>query len=135
MTDCHARNRAALEPLRAAQYDWDEVALQHAFDKVVIDEAVFHLGHPYGDMMGAERFHDIALAPLKAAWPDIERRDWLIIAGEDDHGADWVGCAGHFVGTFMAPLLDIPPTGHLVHMRFHEFYRFDNGRVTEYQSV
>ena len=135
MTDRHARNRAALEPLRAAQYDWDEVALQHAFDKVVIDEAVFHVCHPYGDMMGAERFHDIALAPLKAAWPDIERRDWLIIAGEDDHGADWVGCAGHFVGTFMAPLLDIPPTGHLVHMRFHEFYRFDNGHVTEYQSV
>ena len=24
----------------------------------------------------------------------------------------------------MAPWLDIPPTGHLVHMRFHEFYKF-----------
>ena len=84
---------------------------------------------------GVAQFYDNALAPLKAAWPDVERRDWLIIAGEDDHGADWVGCAGHFIGTFMAPLLDIPPTGHLVHMRFHEFYRFENGCVTEYQSV
>ena len=135
MNDRHATNRAALAPIRDAQYNWDEFALRHALDTVVVDDAVFHLGHPYGDMQGTEQFHDNALAPLKAAWPDVERRDWLIMAGEDNHGADWVGCAGHFVGTFMTPLLDIPPTGHLVHMRFHEFYRFDNGRVTEYQSV
>ena len=32
MTDRHATNRAALASLRAAQYNWDEVALQHALD-------------------------------------------------------------------------------------------------------
>jgi predicted ester cyclase len=135
MTDRHAQNRAVLSPLRVAQYDWDEAALRQALDEVVAEGAMFHLGHPFGDMQGPAQFHDKALALLRAAWPDIERRDWLIMAGEDDHGADWVGCVGHFFGTFMAPLLDIPPTGHLIHMRFHEFYRFEDGRVTEYQSV
>ena len=72
---------------------------------------------------------------LRAAWPDVERRDWIVMAGTDDHGGDWVGCGGHFMGTFVAPFLDIPPTGHLAHMRFHEFYRFEDGRVVEYQAL
>jgi predicted ester cyclase len=80
-------------------------------------------------MTGPAAFHDGARAVLRAAWPDVERRDWLVMAGTDAHGQDWVGCGGHFIGTFAAPFLDIPPTGHLAHMRFHEFYRFEAGQV------
>jgi hypothetical protein len=39
------------------------------------------------------------------------------------------------MGTFVRPFLDIPPTGHLTHMRFHEFYRFVEGRVVEIQTL
>jgi predicted ester cyclase len=39
------------------------------------------------------------------------------------------------MGTFVRPFLDIPPTGHLAHMRFHEFYRFVDGRVAEVQTL
>ena len=131
----HAANRATLDGLRAAQYDWDEAALRAALDAVVAPDTLFRLAHPFGDMAGPQAFHDNALAVLKAAWPDVERRDWLVMAGSDDHGADWVGCGGHFVGTFIAPFLDIPPTGHLAHMRFHEFYRLQDGKVTEYQAL
>ena len=56
-------------------------------------------------------------------------------AGPDDGGAEWVGCGGHYMGTLAAPWLDIPPTGHLAHMRFHEFYRFEEGRVVEIQAL
>ena len=131
----HAANRAALDGLRAAQHDWDEAALRAALDAVVAPDALFRLAHPFGDMVGPDAFHDGALAVLKAAWPDVERRDWLVMAGSDDGGADWVGCGGHFIGTFTAPFLDIPPTGHLAHMRFHEFYRLEGGKVTEYQAL
>ncbi len=131
----HDINRAAIDVLRAAQYNWDETALLAALDKYVTPDAVFHLAHPFGDMIGPKAFHDNALATLKAAWPDVERRDWIVMAGADEHGGDWVGCGGHFMGTFIAPFLDIPPTGHLAHMRFHEFYRFENGKVIEYQAI
>ena len=131
----HAANRASLDALRAAQYDWDEVALRAALAKVAAPDALFRLAHPFGDMVGPAAFHDGALAVLKAALPDVERRDWLVMSGSDDDGADWVGCGGHFVGTFAAPFLDIPPTGHLAHMRFHEFYRLENGRVTGDQAL
>ncbi|MFC6642720.1 ester cyclase [Sulfitobacter profundi] len=42
---------------------------------------------------------------------------------------------GHYFGTFLSPWLDIPPTGHLTHMRFHEFYRFERGKVVESQAI
>jgi len=135
MSDRHAVNRSRLDVLRAAQYDGDEAAMRAALDKVVAPDALFRLAHPFGDMTGPQGYYDGALATLKAAWPDVERRDWLVMAGSDDAGADWVGCGGHFVGTFTAPFLDIPPTGHLAHMRFHEFYRFTDGKVTEYQAL
>ena len=100
----HAANRASLDALRAAQYDWDEAALRAALAKVAAPDALFRLAHPFGDMVGPAAFHDGALAVLKAAWPDVERRDWLVMSGSDDEGADWVGCGGHFVGTFAALL-------------------------------
>ena len=128
-------NRNCLARLRAAQYDWDEATLLAALEEGAAADAVFRLAFPFGDMHGPRTFHDRALAKLKAAWPDLERRDWIVIAGEDQHGAEWVGCAGHFIGTFTAPFLDIPPTGHLAHMRFHEFYRIEEGRIVEMQAL
>ena len=131
----HADNLARLDGLRAAQYDWDETSLRAVLDGISAPDAVFRLAHPFGDMTGPSAFHDNALAVLKAAWPDVERRDWIVMAGEDENGIEWVGCGGHFVGTFLKPFLEIPPTGHLAHMRFHEFYRFENGRITEMQAL
>ncbi|MEG9862883.1 MAG: ester cyclase [Parvularculales bacterium] len=135
MTNHHDSNAKALAPVQGAQYDWDEGALRAALGKASAEDAVFRLAHPFGEMPGFDAFHDQALAVLKAAWPDLERRDWLIMAGEDEDGEDWIGCGGHFIGTFTAPFLDIPPTGHLTHMRFHEFYRFREGRIAEYQAL
>ena len=135
MTGLHMNNRDILNPIRQAQYNWDEDQLKKALADAVADDAVFRLAFPFGEMTGAEAFHDQALAVLKEAWPDVERRDWLVMAGDDEDGAAWVGCGGHFVGTFTKPFLDIPPTGHLVHMRFHEFYRFEDGKIVEYQAL
>jgi predicted ester cyclase len=135
MTDLHVENRRALDALRAAQYDWDTANIRAVLDRLTTPDTVFRLAHPFGDMTGGEAFHDIALSVLRAAWPDVERRDWIVMAGTDEHGADWVGCGGHYVGTFVSPFLDIPPTGHLAHMRFHEFYRFEAGKIVEFQGL
>jgi predicted ester cyclase len=131
----HADNRDLLKGFLAAQYDWDETGLRAVLDVISAPDAVFRLAHPFGDMNGPSAFHDDALAVLKTAWPDVERRDWIVMAGEDENGIEWVGCGGHFVGTFLNPFLEIPPTGHLAHMRFHEFYRLENGRITEMQAL
>ena len=91
--------------------------------------------HPFGDLTGPDALYDTCYAPLLTSLPDLERRDWIVMAGPDEHGADWVGAGGYYTGTFVAPWLDIPPTGHQVHMRFHEFYRFEAGKVVELQTL
>ena len=131
----HTQNKAALAPLRAAQYTWNVDRVRGALDRLCRDDTQFHLCHPFGDRVGVDAFCKAALAPLKVAMPDVERRDWIVMAGESGPDTHWVGCGGHFMGTFVAPFLDIPPTGHLAHMRFHEFYRFEAGQIAEFQAV
>ena len=59
----------------------------------------------------------------------------ILMAGTTPEGQQWVGCMGNYMGTFTAPYLGIPPTGHLAHMRYHEFFRIEGGKVVEMQAV
>lgn len=135
MNDKHQTNRQIIDRLRRAQYNWDEAEIRSVLDQITAPEAIFRLAHPFGDMVGGSAFYDSALEVLQSAWPDVERRDWIVISGDDEQGTNWVGCGGHYVGTFIAPFLDIPPTGHYCHMRFHDFYRIEGGKVVEYQGI
>jgi predicted ester cyclase len=112
----------------------DGVGVADALGGILADDAVVHMCAPFGDMTGGEYFTRV-YAPLMAALPDVERRDWIVMAGADDHGNDWVGCGGHYMGSFDAPFLDISPTGRLVHMRFHEYYRIVDGQIVEIQAI
>ena len=134
-TDVHTANKAALAPLRIAMRDFEAEGVRSALDEALAPGAPCRMAHPLGTPEGADALYGTCHAPLLAAMPDLERRDWIVMAGRDDHGHDWVGCGGHWMGTFVAPFLGIPPTGHLAHMRFHEFYRFEEGRVAEVQAL
>lgn len=134
MSDLHTAHKDALAPFRATQYDFDEASVRAALSDLA-PEAIFRLCHPFGDVTGHDAFYDQAYAPLLMAWPDLERRDYIVVAGEDQEGAAWVGCAGFYTGTFAQAWLDIPPTGHLATLRFHEFYRFENDKVCEVQAI
>ncbi len=133
--DRHEANKALLEPLRRAMHDWSTEAISAALAGAFASDAEVHLAFPFEDIDGPDGFLAEALAPLGAALPDAERRDFIVIAGSDPDGNDWVGCAGHYTGTFRAPLLGIPPTGHIASMRFHEFFRVVDGRVVEVQAL
>lgn len=133
--DSPTRHKALIAPMRAALYDYDEDAVRRALSNLAVAGAHFHLAHPIGTLAGPEAFFENAIAPLAQAMPDFERRDSIVMAGPTPQGDHWVGCCGNYVGTFKAPFLDIPPTGHVVAMRFHEFYRFEDGKVVEFQGL
>lgn len=135
MTCLHTAHKELLAPLRAAMYDFDQKTVQQSLDRLITPEAIIHMPYPLGDMQGSRALYENCYAPLLQAIPDLERRDWIIMAGCTQEGNDWVGCAGHYVGTFVAPWLDIPPSGHFAHMRFHEFYRFENAKIVEIQTL
>jgi predicted ester cyclase len=133
--DVHEENKTLLTPLRKAQADFDAQKVRTALKGICSADLVVRMCFPFNDITGSADFYASCYEPLLRAFPNLERRDWIVISGSDGNGKDWVGCGGHYVGTFVNPFLDIPPTGHLAHMRFHEFYRFENGKVVEVQAI
>ncbi len=133
--DRHTRHKVLIAPLRAAMYDFEEASVRKALAEVCAPDVLFRLCHPFGDTTGTDAFYDKAYAPLLRAIPDLERRDTIVMAGPTPEGHDWVGCGGYYTGSFEGPWLDIPATGHQVAMRFHEFYRFEGGKVVEFQAL
>ncbi len=114
----------------AATYDTDTVTREA--QALFAPGCVNHICHPFGDVGD---FNADCLAPLHAAMPDLERRDMIMMAGTTPEGRDWIGCMGNYMGTFLAPFLDIPPTGHLAHMRYHEYFCVENGKIVEMQAI
>ena len=133
--DLPSRHKALIAPLRTAMYDFSEAGVRAALTDVVAPDAVVNLCHPMGDTTGPDGFYVNAYAELFRAIPDLERRDYIVTGGTTPEGANWVGCGGYYTGRFVGPWMNIPPTGHQVHMRFHEFYRFENGKVVEIQLI
>ena len=127
-------NTKAIQPLLAALRDFDEATVRAALQQLMAPDAIVHMCQPFGDL-AAEALYDTCFAPLYESMPDLERRDTILVSGKTPEGNDWIGCCGSYIGTFAAPFLDIPPTGHLAHMRFHEFYRFVGGQIVEVQAI
>jgi predicted ester cyclase len=134
-TDIHDDNKELVRALRRALYDYEPGSVRAALSRAFRKDAKVHLAYPFEDLDGAEDLYEAAFLPLATAMPDLERRDTIVMAGGSERGNDWVGCCGFYAGTFVAPWLDIPPTGHVAAMRFHEFFRVEDGRVAEMQAL
>ncbi|MCR9135284.1 MAG: ester cyclase [Alphaproteobacteria bacterium] len=133
--DIHCNNKALLQPLRHALYDFEPERVRAALQNAFHPNGEIVLAYPFENVGGPIDLLNNVLMPLYQAMPDLERRDTIVMAGESLLGANWVGCAGYYTGTFAAPWLDIPPTGHQVSMRFHEFYRVEDNRIVEMQAL
>ncbi len=135
MSNTHTHNRSLLDPFRHSLYEGDLVATADSITTLFSPDAVIQVSHPFETLKGREALLDQLFAPLQVAVPDLERRDLIVIAGPTHHDTAWVGCCGYYTGTFATSWLDIPPTGHQVSLRFHEFYRIVDNRVVEMQAV
>ena len=133
--DRPAAAKALIAPLRDSLYDLDADAARRELDRVVAPDASLKHCHPFGTLEGPDAFWREALLPLIRSMPDLERRDYIVMAGETERGDLWIGCGGDYMGTFTAPFLDIPPSGHVAHLRFHEFYRIEGERIVEVQAI
>jgi hypothetical protein len=109
--------------------------VKYYLDELFSTDSKVKLCHPFGTVNGSEGLMQTALLPLHEAMNDLERRDMIVLAGTTPEGQDWIGCMGNYMGTFVAPFLDIPPTGHVAHMRYHEYFRIEGGKVVEMQAI
>lgn len=134
----HEGHKALVGPLRKALRSADPDAIRNQLVDVFAPDAAIRLGHPIGGMAGPGELFERAHAPLLEALPDMERADFILMAGPCRSGGrpgDWIGIGGNVLGTFRAPWLGIPPTGKPVFMRYHEYLRVEDGRVVEMEGV
>lgn len=120
---------------RLATQNFETASVRAEIEKLFASDADIKLCHPLGTVRGGDGLFETALAPLHNAMPDLERRDLIVLAGTTPEGQDWIGCMGNYMGTFTSPFLEIPPTGHLAHMRYHEFFHVKDGKVSEMQAI
>lgn len=129
------RIKAAIAPYQRAMSSCDAGTIGGIISTCFAPDAEIRMCHPFGTLRGPDAFVSACLDPLAAAIPDLERRDLIVMAGTTPQGQDWVGTMGNYMGTLLGDFLGIPPTGGLVHMRYHEFFRVEDGKVTEMQVI
>jgi predicted ester cyclase len=130
----HNQNKQLINQFRHALYDCDVKTLKQQLQVVFAPDSKIHLAFPFEDLNGAAELFDKAYQPLLMAVPDLERRDYIVMAGAS-RGDNWVGCAGFYTGVFERAWLDIPPTQHAVMMRYHEFLRIVDEKIVEMQAL
>jgi predicted ester cyclase len=100
--------------------------LEHAYHP----DAEWRGSHPLNEMRGLDAIAATVWRPLHAAFPDLERRDSILIGGNYE-GQDFVGAMGHYCGTFERDWIGIPRTGRAIWIRYGEFHRMRAGRIDQ----
>ena len=90
--------------------------------------------HPFHEQHGAEAVAASFWTPFLTAMSRVQRREDIFIAGHneiDGFQSVWTISMGHLMGLFDAPFLGIPPTRRIAMLRYAEFNKVENGRITE----
>lgn len=86
--------------------------------------------HPWNEIAGVEAIGRVVWAPLLTSFPDLERRDDIVLGGSYD-GRDYVGAVGHLVGSFRRDWNGIPATDQVIYLRYGEFHQMVDGKIIQ----
>ncbi len=95
------------------------------------DDAKLFAFHPVNEVQGARSIAAELWQPLRESFPDIKRRDQIVVAGEYQ-GENFVSAMSYLEGSFEADWLDIPANHEVVTLRCCEIHRVDSeSRIVE----
>ena len=133
--DPEKANKSIVSQLCDAMYDFDSATVRTLLKDLLSPDCLIHMCYPFGDLQGADAFYNTVYHNLFNAIPDLERRDFIRIAGHTEGDEQWVGCAGYYMGCYQNPWLELPATGQFISFRYHEFYKIENEKIIEIQAV
>ncbi|MEP1933336.1 MAG: ester cyclase, partial [Roseibium sp.] len=111
--------------------DADHLAVIEAFTS---PDYLWRGFHPFNEFNSARDVAESFWRPLRRALSAMQRRMDVFFAGQNaiaEQGGVWVVSMGHLMGLFDHPWLGIPPTGKIVMLRYCEFHRIDNGKISQ----
>ena len=106
--------------------------LEGRLRSIYADDPAWRASRPMNEGTGIGGLIGTVWAPLMRAFPDLERRDMILVAGRSLHAPDRpvrMAATGHLCGTFREPWLGIPPTGQPVFLRYGEVHEIADGRI------
>ena len=115
-------------------------AMENASPETVADVLKMYTGenyfwrgvYPFREQQGADVVAETFWMPLMKSLTHMQRRQDIFIAGTNEiSGEQWVMSMGNFMGLFDVDWLGIPHTRKMANLRYAEFNRVDNGKITE----
>ena len=94
------------------------------------DDAEIRTFHPLNDLKGISEITEKLWKPLLNAFPDLERRDNLILGGSFQDSI-FVSTIAHLTGTFVNPWLNIPAHGKTIHLRICEAHQIKDNKIIQ----
>lgn len=94
------------------------------------EDAEIKFFHPINNLKGIKKIEKIFWRPLLKAFPDLERRDNLIIGGSFQNKI-FVSTISHLTGTFINEWLDVSPHGKTIHLRTCEVHQIENEKIIQ----
>lgn len=128
--------RDEIHPALARLLTCDDADLDRAAE-VLAQDIVWDMNAPLNRVEGRAAVMARVIRPLRAALTGCHRRDEIFIGGTNirAEGGTWVAAVTHYVGTFDQPLWGVPASGRLAFLRAGEFYRVENGQITQARVI
>ncbi|MGR3491263.1 MAG: ester cyclase [Shimia sp.] len=109
----------------------------NAAETILAEDCVFDIAWPLNRVEGRDEVAHRFYRALQHALRGVHRRDLLFMGGQNirEQGGYWVASVTHYVGTFREALFGLEPSGHLAFFRAGEFYRIEEGMITEAKII
>jgi SnoaL-like polyketide cyclase/SnoaL-like domain len=124
-----ANKRAALSAMTAIA-ESTPATLAKNLAHIYHPDAQWRGSHPMNEMQGVEAIERTAWGPLIASFPDLERRDTIVMGGRFQE-RDYVGMVGHLAGSFRRDWNGIPATDQMIYLRYGEFHQMVDGKIVQ----
>ena len=133
MTDLQSEKKLVLDYLN--ELDSCNIdSLSEVISKYASEDFSMKCTHPFNELGSIDLVVNNLWKPIKDSFSPIQRRLDIFYAGInslDKNKGKWISSMGHFMGVFNKPFVGLKPNNKSILLRFAEFYKVENNKITE----
>ena len=108
--------------------------ITNVLKECITEDYIWRGYHPFNELSKAKDVSELFWQPFRYAFKNMQRRMDIFMAGKNEiDGFDsvWVVSMGHLMGLFDNEWLGIQPSRKMAFLRYCEFNKVENGKITE----
>ncbi len=108
--------------------------ITNVLKECITEDYIWRGYHPFNELSKAKDVSELFWQPFRYAFKNMQRRMDIFMAGKNEiDGFDsvWVVSMGHLMGLFDNEWLGIQPSRKIAFLRYCEFNKVENGKITE----